>query len=254
MKSYIEKMDESYRNKHYPQGSFFEKAAGANKRGNITLAVMAAVVSVLLGALIFFLIGLTMDHSAQGNAESVKMGLIFIAVVAVILALCVFGFIVAVRHMKDGAEEVMKKAAKNSGLTEDDIREFERQALQSDSYVLTLAGKISAAMSGQKDGLLTRDYIWLGDNRNCILKRGGIVGASLYHWYYYVNKKRVCSLNLALVNRDNVMAGAEVTEEAGRELMKLLSEAHPAIQVHEDILEEGKEFDAWRESLVTVKC
>ena len=125
MKEYIVKMDEAYRNKHYPKGSFFEKAAGANKRGNITLAVMAALVSVLLGALMVFLIGLTRDHSAQGDGESVKIGLIFIAVTAVLLLLCVFGFVVAVRHLKDGAEEVMKKAAKNSGLTEEDMREFE---------------------------------------------------------------------------------------------------------------------------------
>lgn len=246
MKACMEKMDETYRNKHYPQG-FFEKAAGANRRGNIILAVMAALVSVLLGALIFYLVGLTRSHSEQGNSESVKFGLIFIAVVAVILALCVFGFVIAVRHIKDGAEEVIKKAAKMSGLTEEELREFERQAMQSDSCVLTLAGKVSAAMSGQKEGILTRDYIWLGDNQNCILKREDIVAASLYHWYYYVNKKRVSSLNLALLNRENVMAGVEVTEEAGRELMKLLSEAHPAIQVHEGILEEGRQFDAWRE-------
>ncbi len=249
MKEYIVKMDEAYRNKHYPKGSFFEKAAGANKRGNITLAVMAALVSVLLGALMVFLIGLTRDHSAQGDGESVKIGLIFIAVTAVLLLLCVFGFVVAVRHLKDGAEEVMKKAAKNSGLTEEDMREFERQALQSDSYVLCLAGKVSAAMSGQKDGILTRDYIWLGDYRSCILKRADIVGASLYHWYYYVNKKRVRSLSLAVLSGKDVLSSVEATEEAGRELMKTLAEAHPSIQVHDGILEEGKEFDAWRKEL-----
>lgn len=249
MKVCVEKMDEAYRNKNYPQGSFFEKAAGANRRGNVILAVMAAVVSVALAALILWMISLVQYHNAQGNGESARFGMIFIAVVAVILALCLFGFVIAVRHIKDGAAEAMKKAAKNSGLTEEELREFDRQAMQSDSSVLHLAGKVSAAMSGQKDGILTRDYIWLGDVGSCILKRADIVGASLYHWYYYVNKKRVSSLNLALLTRENVMSGAEVTEEVGRELMELLAEAHPAIQVHEGILEEGKQFDAWREEL-----
>lgn len=247
MKAYMEKMDEAYRNKNYPQGSFFEKLAKENRRGNVILAVMAAVVSAALAALILWMISLVRYHSGQGNDDSVKVGIIFIAVVGAVLALCLFGLVMALRHVKDGAADAIKKATKNSGLTEEELREFDRQAMQSDSYVLSLTGKLSAAMANQKDGLLTRDYIWLGDTRGSILKRQDIVAAGLYHWYYYVNKKRVRSLNLALLNRDNVLASAEVQEEAGRELMKLLAEAHPAIRVHQGILEEGKEFDAWRE-------
>lgn len=250
MKECMTKMDETYRNKNYPQGSFFEKTAGANKRGNIILAVMAAVVSVALIALIGWMVSLVQYHSAQGNDESTQIGMIFIAVVAVILALCVFGFIVAIRHIKDGAEQVIKKAAKNTGLTEEELREFDRQAMQSDSYVLSLNGKVSAAMSGQKDGILTRDYIWLGDIGSCVLKRADIVGASLYHSYYYVNRKRICTLNLALLSRGGVTASAEVREEAGKELMKTLAEAHPTLQVHEGVLEEGKPFDQWRNGLL----
>lgn len=246
MKAYIEKMDETYRNKNYPQGSFFEKAAKESRRGSMILAVMAGVVSVALAALILWMISLVQYHRGQGNQESVQVGLIFIAVVAVVLLLCLFGFVVALRHIRAGAEDAIRSAAKKSGLTEGELREFDRQAMQSDSYVLSLAGKVSAAMSGQKEGILTRDYIWLGDNRSCILKREDIVAASLYHWYYYVNKKRVRSLNLALLNRNDTMAIAEAREEAGRELMTFLAQENPAIQVHEGILEEGKEFDAWR--------
>ncbi len=247
MKACIEKMDEAYREKYYPQGSFFEKAAKESRRGNMILAVMSGVVSAALTALILWMVSLVRYHSGQGNEESVKVGLIFMAVVGAVLALCLFGLVIAVRHIRDGAADVLKKAAKSSGLTQDELREFDRQALQSDSFVLHLAGKVSAAMSGQKDGLLTRDYIWLGDTRSIVLKRQDIVGASLYHWYYYVNKKRVRSLNLALLNKNDVMATAEVKEEAGRELMDLLARENPAVQLHQGILEEGKEFDAWRE-------
>ena len=45
------------------------------------------------------------------------------------------------------------------------------------------------------------------------------------------------------------MAGVETREESGKELMKLLRETHPSIQIHEGVLEEGKQFDQWREEL-----
>ncbi len=249
MSEYIKEMDEAYRSKHYPQGSFFEKAAQENKRGNITLAVMSALVSALLVGVIVFLVSLTLARMKEGNEDALSIGLLFIAIVALLLALCLFGLVFAIRHIKDGAAKVIKSSAKQSGLDEADIREFDRQAMQTGSYVLALAGKVSAAMSGQKEGILTRDYLWLGDRANTILKREDIVGASLYHWYYYVNKKRVSSLNLAVLSRNNVMAGVETREESGKELMKLLRETHPSIQIHEGVLEEGKQFDQWREEL-----
>lgn len=245
----MEKMSEEYKSKHYPQGSVMEKAAAENRRGNVILAVMAALVSAGLGWLIFWLASLTMDHRAQGNDDSAQMGVIFIAVIGVILALCLFGLVFAIRHIKDGKDMAIRKAAKFSQLTEDEVREFDRQAMQSDSSVFRLAGKVSAAMSGQKDGILTRDYIWLGAVQNCILKREDIVGACLYWSYYYVNRKRISNLNLALLSRNGVTASAETQEEAARELLQTLREAHPAIQVQEGTLKEGKEFDRWRDSL-----
>ncbi len=250
MSEYIKEMDEAYRSKRYPGGSFFEKAAQENKRGNITLAVMSGLVSVLLAGVIVFLVSLTLTRMREGNEDALGIGLLFIVIVALLLALCLFGLVFAVRHIKDGAAKMIKSSAKQSGLSEAEIREFDRQAMQTGSYVLALAGKVSAAMSGQKEGILTRDYLWLGDRANTILKREDIVGASLYHWYYYVNKKRVSSLNLAVLSRNDVMAGAETREESGKELMKLLQEAHPSVQLHEGILEEGKQFDAWRKELL----
>lgn len=246
MKEYITKMDETYRGKYYPTGSVFEKAAGENKRGSITLAILSGVVSVLLAAVIIFLVSLTRTRMAEGNSDALTIGLIFIAVVAALLALCLFGMVVSIRHIKDGAEDIIRKSAKISALSEGEVRQFEQQAMQPDSYVLSLTGKLSAAMANQKDGILTRDYLWLGDRTNTILKREEIVGMSLYHWYYYVNKKRVSSLNLAVLSGKNVLASVEVTEEGGKALMDLLAQAHPAIQVHDGILEEGKQYDAWR--------
>ena len=246
MSEYIKEMDEAYRSKRYPQGSFFEKAALENKRGNVALAVMSGLVSALLAGVIVFLVSLTLKRMKEGNEDALSVGLLFIAVTALLLALCLFGLVFAIRHIKDGAADVIKKAAKVSGLSEAELREFDRQAMQTGSCVLSLNGKLSAAMTGQKEGILTRDFLWLGDRANMVLKREEIVAAGLYHWYYYVNKKRVRSLSLAVLNNKDVVAAEEVTEAAGRELMKLLSQANPAIQIHEDILEEGKEYDTWR--------
>ena len=253
MREFVKEMDEEYRSKRFPTGSFFEKAAQESRRSNLILAVMAGAVSALLLGLIVFLTSLTRTRMAEGNSDALTIGLIFIGVTALLLALCVFGLVVAIRHIRDGANEVIKSSAKISGLTEADVREFDRQAMQIGSFVLSLTGKVSAAMAGQKEGILTRDYIWLGDSRNCVLKREDIAAAGLYHYYYYVNKKRVCSLNLALLSRKDVMAVAEVREEAGRELLELLSQAHPAIQVYDGILEEGKQFDQWRETSLKAK-
>lgn len=248
MSESIKKMDAAYRNKHYPAGSVFEKATRENRKNNIILAVMAVLVSAGLGAVLWFLISLTMESKAEGDGDSVTIGVIFSVVVGLILLLCVVGFVMAVRHVRDGESAILRRCAKRTGLTEEELREFDRQAMQSDSDVVALAGKVSAAMTGQKEGILTRDYLWLGDAAYTVVKRKDLAGVSLYLDYYYVGKKRVQSLCLAVVSKNGTMCSAETREDVGRALMAALGENSSA-RINQDILKAGKEFDAWRQGL-----
>lgn len=242
----FERMNEAYRAKKYPKGSVFERNTGKNRTNSIILLVLLAIVAAALGAGLFFFIDLIMYHLAAGHSEEATVGYVFVGIFLVLLALCVLGLVFCVKNMRKGVDAIMAAAAKASGLTVEDIRTFDQQALQSDSYILKLKNAVSAAMANQADGILTRDYLWLGDFGNRIMRRSDIVGACMYQWCYYVKRKRIWCLSVSVVNRQNMAISAEVSPESGAALLGLLHRTQPEIQVAPEVLREGKDYDAWR--------
>ena len=111
------------------------------------------------------------------------------------------------------------------------------------------AGAVSAAMANQADGLLTRDYLWLGDAANSILKRSELAGACLYQWTYYAGRKRLHATSLAVVDRRGRMISAEADTQRGKALLAFLAGQCPGLRVEERLLREGKEFDQWKKDL-----
>lgn len=242
----FEKMDPIYREKHFPQSSVFERAAKKNRGSSIVLIVFLVLLSAVFIAGGVYFISLIRYHMEQGNSESVTIGYGFLAVAALLLLLCILGIVFLAKGLGKGADAVVRASAKASGLSEGELREFDRQAMDSDCYILKLQSAVSAAVSGQSDGLLTRDYLWLGDLQPRVLKRTDIAGACLYEWSYRVNKKRIYCLSISVVNRQNLAVTAEASSERGRALLSLLKDAHPHILVPDGILREGKEYDTWR--------
>ena len=245
----FQRMNDDYREKKYPKGSVFERNTGKNRNNSIILLVLLAILAAALVAGLFFFMDLIQYHQLSGNSDEVTVGYVFVGIFVVLLALCVLGLVFCVKNMKKGVDAIMAASAKASGLTVEDIRTFDQQALQSDSYILKLKNAVSAAMANQADGILTRDYLWLGDFGNHIMRRGDIVGACLYQWSYYVNRKRIWALSVAVVNRQNMAITAEVSPESGAALLGLLHRDQPEIVVAPEVLREGKDYDNWRASV-----
>ena len=249
----FERMNESYREKKYPQGSVFARSMGKNRTNSIILMVMLLILTAAIGAGLVYFFSLIRYHQEAVHSEEVTVGFVFVAIFAVLLALCLLGLYFCFKNVGKGVDAMIAASAKRSGLSEEDIRAFDQQALQSDSYILKLKNAVSAAMANQSDGILTRDYLWLGDGANQIMRRADMVGACLYQWSYYVKRKRIWCLSVSIVDRQNKVITAEVSPESGAALLGLLHRTQPELRIAPEILREGRQYDDWRLSFAGAK-
>ena len=97
------------------------------------------------------------------------------------------------------------------GLEEQEIREFDKQAMGPDSLILNHLGKLKSFTTGQKRGILTRDYICLyGGNMPCVLKLSRLTQAYIKDNTYYVKvgktRKQAHYLTIHLMTEDKKTA------------------------------------------------
>ena len=157
-----EQMNEQYREKRFPQGSVLIRSNEKTRKSSKVLLVLVALLELLLAAGEVYFLSLIRYHKEAGHAEQVTIGWVFFGVLALFFLLLLWAMTKLVKNAKAGPEATIAACAKHNGLSEEEVREFDRQALRSDSYILKCAGAVSAAMANQTDGLLTRDYLWLG--------------------------------------------------------------------------------------------
>ncbi len=244
-----EQMNEAYREKHFPQGSVLLRSGEKSKKSSAILLVLVALLEAALVAGEGYFLSLIRYHQGAGNADQVTIGWVFFGVFALLILLFLWVMTRLVKNVKAGPDAAFAACAKKNGFSLEEVQTFDRQALQSDSYILKCAGAVSAAMANQTDGLLTRDYLWLGDAANSILRRSELAGACLYRWSYYAGKKRLHAVSLAVVDRQGRMISAEADTQKGKELLAFLAAQCPGLAVEERLLEEGKEFDNWKNAL-----
>lgn len=249
VKMYFEKMNEVYKEKNYPKDSVFEKFTSANKKGSVILIVMLILLAIPLAIGILWSISRINDMTTQGDTELLNTGFVILAIMVVLFLLCILCIVLSVKNFHKDIASIVIKAAKKSGLTEEDIWEFNRQAMQSDSYILKFKNKIAAALANQQDGILTRDYLWMGIGTNFIIKRSDIVGVCFLNSSFYVNNKKVWTRNISVLTHKNQSSSAEATEESGLAFMELLLSTQPDIKLEKKLLTEGKEYDDWCLSL-----
>ena len=248
MEQIFEQMNENYCDKYYPKGSVYEKLNAEHKRGSVVLAVFLVLMGCFFGTVLIWVISRIVDDMRDGNTD-LQILLIVLAVVGIPFLLCVLGLVYAVKNYRKGAEVRIKKSMELSGLSEAEVREFDRQAMQSDSYILRFKGGVAAKVAAQRDGILTRDYLWMGDATGLIVKREDIIAACFYKWSYYAGKKKMWCQSVAVLTRQDKMSSAEATSERGQAFIELLVQANPSIYVEKKLLNEGKEYDNWRKEL-----
>jgi len=244
----FEQMNENYCDKYYPKGSVYEKLNAEHKRGSVVLAVFLVLMGCFFGTVLIWVISRIVDDMRDGNTD-LQILLIVLAVVGIPFLLCVLGLVYAVKNYRKGAEVRIKKSMELSGLSEAEAREFDRQAMQSDSYILKFKDGLAAKVAAEKDGILTRDYLWMGSTTGLIVKREDIIAACFYKWSYYAGKKKIWCQSVAVLTRQDKMSSAEATSERGQAFIELLVQANPSIYVEKKLLSEGKEYDNWRKEL-----
>lgn len=252
MSQYFENMNESYIEKHYPNRSVFEAVAKSTKKIGIGVYLFFGI--VLAGSLagLVWTINLVSTYKQSGDAEMVEVGMIISIVFGVFALIAAFVIILTILRGKKGAEDWAQKSAKNSQLSESDIHEFERQAMASDSYILKLLNGVDKVMYGGKDGILTRDFIYLADTNLTVIRGNDLLSACLVDKVIYTgdtnHRTPVHFLFIQLLSKNGAEALGEVSTESGAALIELLLQRYPTINTNEGRVLTEKQYDNYKKS------
>lgn len=256
MTDFFTKMNEEYAQKHFPDGSVFESAAKTLKRRGIAGVIMIGLFAAAGLWGLVWAIGRTMDFVSQGRDDmlGVSIGIcVFFGLVALgFLALLIF----MLKTIRRKRSDYIADSAKQSQLSESEIEAFERQALASDCYILRLTEGLDRALSNatNKDGLLTKDYIYLADTAQTVIRVDSLRACCFSDYTYYISvgnhQKKVHNLAIYLLASNGVSVCSDTTEKAGQALMILLQERNSSIDTNGGkVLSEG-EIDDYKKRIL----
>ena len=234
MEEYFKNMNEEYINKNYPERSVFKAYKKSQGGRGVTGAVIMGI--FMAGGIVglIWAIKQMLGFMRDGEEEMVTVGIV-IAAIFLIMTLF-FGAILflVTKDMRRSTEEWIRRIANAGGCSEAELMEFDSQAMETDSLIVNLLGKLKMVTTGQKKGILTRDYIALYNSNGLgILKISRIAGAYLVDNVYDVkvgnSRKQAHYLTLNLISGDKKMIWAETSKEAGCTLQAILRERCPGI-------------------------
>lgn len=252
MNEYFQTMNEAYIDKHYPNRSIFESVAKSTKKAGIAVYFFFGI--LLAGSLagLLWSINAINTYKLNGEMDMVSVGTVICIVFAVFALLSVLMIALTIWRGKRNSEDWLKKSAENSKLSESELREFERQAMASDSYILKLLNSVNAAVAGRKDGILTREYIYLADSNLTVIRCEDLINACLVDTVIYVgpqkNRKAVHALQIQLRSKHGVESFAEVSPEAGKALTQLLLQKYPTIDICDGNVMTEREYDKYKKT------
>lgn len=253
MESNFVAMNETYKRKHFPDELVFAAIQKKSKKMGIGIYfffVPFMIISIV-GAI--YSTKLLIETVSAGDEEMISVGIFSVCACLVFFLITLLPVIMTKKRNSMSTEAFIRSVAKNSACNEREILKFERQAMSFDSYILSLTEKYKAVLNGQRDGILTKDYIYLADNNSIVLKFSDIVGAFLVERITTVmanNKsKRIHSLTISLVSNKNVQTYVDTSIEAGTELLAILLEKNPQIETRGGSVIQEKEFDQYCKKL-----
>lgn len=254
MEPYFKQMNEAYIDKHYPKKSVFSAVSAGNKKAGAGVYIFFGILLVFFGAAGIFTLAMTAKLAADGDSDTASIGIIIGLVCLAVCALSIWMIVLTKKRSGLDAGQLIKKSAGTSMMGESEIREFESQAMASDSYILSLTGKVNAVMAGQKDGILTRDYIYLADPSMAVMKCRDILSAVLVERIIFINvnkrRKPVHYLCIQLVSKQGVRSQAETDLEPGKALIGMLLEKNPGIDTAGGAVIQEKEYEAYIKKLL----
>lgn len=253
MSDFFQKMNEDYIQKHFPNGSIFEGASQTIKRRGI-IVVVFILAPLFLGSLYGLIKAAArmIEMMAEGQ-EDMGIGIGVFAFFALITLGFLALIIIAIKGTNKKHSYYLANSAKRSKLPESDIQRFEQQAGSSDCYILKLTAGLDRVLSNgiSKDGLLTRDYIYLADPAQIVMRIEDLVICCFEYYTYYANSKKINNLAIRLISSNGVTVSSDTTEKAGLALMELLTQRNSSIDtLEEKVLKEG-EYEKYYKRVLT---
>lgn len=258
MQTFFTQMNEEYINKHYPKRSVFAAVNKSNKKNGVGVNILCGIFVLMFGAGIVWSIGRLLEYKEAGESDMMSTGFVILGFFIVMLVLSLVPIIITIKRNSLGAEGLIKKSAKISEYSESIIREFDRQALESDSYILALTSKIKAVLIGQRNGVLTRDFIFLADAKNIVMKRSDLVGAYLVARTVYTNgnsniRTPLEYLTVSIISNKGIQTLAETSLEAGKALIAMLKEQNPELDTNDsEVMKETDYNKYWKKRFASL--
>ncbi len=238
MADFFKNMNEVYVRKHFPNGSVFDGALKTVKRISIVSIIFLAV---FLGGALFGLlwaIGRTMELRAEGRDDMLDVSLVICGFLGLVVLGCMVVLVFIILGLRKKREDYIATSAKNSKLPVNEIEAFEQQAVAPDCFILKLTAGLDRLLSNStnKDGLLTRDYIYLADPAQTVLRVDTLKACCFTDYTYYANtgkhRKKIHCLAIFLTASNGVSVLSDTTKKAGEALIALLKERNPAIDTN----------------------
>ena len=252
MEKYLPVMSEKYKRKHYGEGVF---ARIHKNTAKISWMIYVFFGVILAGGVYGMMWSLKTcaKYRQNGQEDMVAIGHVMVGVFAAFALIALACIIITIIRHKRGPEKLKKRIAKKNFYTVEDMNRFEQQALEEESRVISLLGVINKTMSGQEDGILTRDYIYLRLDGENFLKLSDLKAAVLIHQQVKAGSVQkgmvgVDYLMIGLLGKNGVSCTAECTKEAGLALIDYLKEKCPDLYTADgEVLENSEYQDLWGE-------
>lgn len=245
-------MSETYKRKHYGEGVFARIHKNTAKISWMVYVFFGVILAGGVYGMVWSLKNCA-KYRLSGQEDMVAIGHVMVGIFAVFALIALACILITVIRHKRGPEKLKTRIAKLNFYTVEDMNRFEHQALEEESHVISLLGVINKTMSGQEDGILTRDYIYLRLDGEAFLKIADIRAAVLIHQEVKAGSMKkgmigVDYLMIGLIGKNGVSATAECTREAGQALIDYLKEKCPDLYTADgEVLENSDYQDLWGE-------
>lgn len=256
MTDFFSKMDAEYAQKHFPDGSVLTSAMKTVKRRSIGGIIFFVL---FLAAALFGLawgIGRTLEFVSNGEDDMLSVGIVICAFFGVIVLVCLLVLFFLIKGTRQKQSDYIASSAKHSKLPVSEIEAFERQALSSDCYILKLTAGLDRVLSNatNKDGLLTRDYIYLADPSQTVMRVDSLRACCFSDYTYSIDagnhRKKIHCLAIYLIASNGASVLSDTTKEAGEALMALLTQRNSAIDTNSGNVLPENAFDSYKKRVL----
>lgn len=246
----FERMNEEYSNKNYPKGSVITTVEKHSKSEKLTYYLFILPFSILFLIIAFFAV-----YYSISEDKDIATALAALAFFGGIGGFGVWSIVPIKKRRNLGFDGWIAKIAERNKYSESDIREFDRQALASDSLILELIGKVKSfiGLGILSKGFFTRDFIGMGSGINLrVMKHIDIQYACFVQKTRQImvnhRTKTITYLTVTLVSKQDTMIDAETDMERGTMLIDLLLEKNPNIDTNNKQVLTEKEFKKYMKS------